>query len=74
MADAMARRGAPMDSRPAVKLMLAEALEGAGQAIEAERARLSALAIRIEDDDHRRNAVGQARRLADRILDERKSP
>jgi tetratricopeptide (TPR) repeat protein len=74
VADAMARRGAPMDSRPAVKLMLAEALEGAGQAIEAERARLSALAIRIEDDDHRRNAVGQARRLADRILDERKSP
>jgi tetratricopeptide (TPR) repeat protein len=70
VADAKARRGAPADSRPAVKLMLAGALEAAGHALEAERMRDAALELRNSHEAHRSLAAAEARRLAARVLSE----
>ena len=70
VADAKARRGAPVDGRPAVKLMLASALEQAGQQLEADRAREAARELRNTTEAHRRLAAVEARRLAARVLQE----
>ena len=70
VADAKARRGAPVDGRPAVKLMLAGSLELAGQQLEAERMREAARELRNTSDTHRRLAVVEARKLAARVLKE----
>ena len=70
LADAKARRGAPIDGRPAVKLMLAGALEMAGQALQAERVREAARELRTATEAHRRLAAAEARRLAERVLAE----
>jgi tetratricopeptide (TPR) repeat protein len=68
VADAKARRGVAVDGRPAVKLLLAEALEGAGKAHEAERVRETALDLSNSADEHRRRAAVEARKLAARVL------
>jgi tetratricopeptide (TPR) repeat protein len=70
LADARARRGAPVDGRPAVKLMLAGALEMAGQGLQAERVREAARELRTAAEAHRRLAAAEARRLAERVLAE----
>ena len=68
IADGKARRGVAVDSRPTVKLMLAAALEGSGQPLEAERVRAAALELQTTADQHRRRAVEDARKLAARVL------
>jgi tetratricopeptide (TPR) repeat protein len=70
VADAKARRGAPVDGRPAVKLMLAGALEQAGQKLEADRVREAAREMRNTTEAHRRLAAVEARKLAARVLTE----
>jgi tetratricopeptide (TPR) repeat protein len=70
IADGKARRGAPVDGRPAVKLMLAGALEQAGRAVEAERVREAARELRNTTEAHRRLAAVEARKLAARVLEE----
>jgi len=70
VADAKARRGAPVDGRPAVKLMLAGALEMAGFQVEADRVREAARELRSTSDAHRRLATVEARKLAARVLAE----
>lgn len=70
VADGKARRGVAVDSRPAVKLMLATALEGSGLTLEAERVRAAALELQTTADTHRRRAAEEARKLAARVLAE----
>src|SRR5687767_8646239 len=70
VADGKARRGVAVDSRPAVKLMLAMALEGSGLPLEAERVRAAALELQSTADTHRRRAAEEGRKLAARILAE----
>ena len=67
-ADVQARRGAPGDMLPNVKLLLAEALEREGQAAAAEDARAAAMDLRAANQVHRERAVEDARRLAARVL------
>ena len=70
VADAKARRGVSVDGRPAVKMLLAQALEGAGRSQEAERVREAALELRNAAEEHRRRAAVEARKLAARVLTE----
>jgi tetratricopeptide (TPR) repeat protein len=68
LADAQARRGAPGDSLPRVRHMLADALEAAGQGAEAAQLRESANELREANRAHRETAAEEARRLAARVL------
>ena len=68
-ADSHARRGAPVDSLPKVRLMLAGALERTGRQSEAAALREAASELQIATQLHRERAAEEARRLAARVLE-----
>lgn len=70
LADVQARRGAPADSLQAIRMMLADALERQGDSAEAAMVRAAAGELREAGWTHRRRATADARRLANRLLED----